>query len=61
MYVLPVPALASSTVTPDGNGPQTSNRATVQQLSRVAVSGLPPTAVESLSAAGAALPVGEWL
>ena len=40
---------------------ETSNRATVQQLSRVAVSGLPPTAVESLSAAGAALPVGEWL
>ena len=29
VYVLPVPALASSTVTPDGSGPQTSNGATL--------------------------------
>lgn len=38
-----------------------SNRTTVEALSAVPVSGLPPTAPERLAAAGAALPIDSWL
>jgi dethiobiotin synthetase len=38
-----------------------SNRATVERLSGVAVSGLPPTTPGTLAAAGAALPLEDWL
>jgi dethiobiotin synthetase len=38
-----------------------SNRATVERLSGVAVAGLPPAAPATLAAAGAALPLGDWL
>ena len=38
-----------------------SNRATVEQLGRVAVSGLPRAAPDGLAEAGAALPVDDWL
>lgn len=38
-----------------------SNRATVQQLSQVPVSGLPLTDAPGLPAAGATLPLDEWL
>ena len=38
-----------------------SNRATVEQLGRVAVSGLPRATPDGLAEAGAALPVDDWL
>lgn len=38
-----------------------SNRATVERLSGVAVSGLPPATPGTLAAAGAALPLDQWL
>jgi dethiobiotin synthetase len=40
-----------------------SNRATIAELGRVAVSGLPPTAPEpeALATAGESLPLGDWL
>jgi dethiobiotin synthetase len=38
-----------------------SNRATVERLAGVAVSGLPPTSPATLAAAGAALPLDDWL
>ena len=38
-----------------------SNRATVERLGGVSVSGLPPTDPGSLAKAGSHLPVGEWL
>lgn len=38
-----------------------SNRASVQALTGVGVSGLPETAPAALAAAGAALPIDEWL
>jgi dethiobiotin synthetase len=38
-----------------------SNRATIERLSGVAVSGLPPTTPPTLAAAGDALPLGDWL
>lgn len=38
-----------------------SNRATVERLSGVAVSALPPTTPDTLAAAGAALPLDDWL
>jgi dethiobiotin synthetase len=40
---------------------EVSNRATVERLGGVPVSGLPPTDPESLAAAGAELPMDEWL
>jgi dethiobiotin synthetase len=40
---------------------EVSNRATVERLGGVSVSGLPPTDPESLAAAGAELPMDEWL
>jgi dethiobiotin synthetase len=38
-----------------------SNRATVERLGGVPVSGLPPTDPSSLASAGSHLPLGEWL
>ncbi|HZG50247.1 MAG TPA: dethiobiotin synthase, partial [Thermoleophilaceae bacterium] len=38
-----------------------SNRATVERLAEVAVTGLAPTSRDRLAAAGAALPLAEWL
>ena len=38
-----------------------SNRATVERLAGVPVSGLPPTSPATLAAAGAALPLEKWL
>ena len=38
-----------------------SNRATVERLGGVAVSGLPPTDSESLAAAGERLPLADWI
>jgi dethiobiotin synthetase len=38
-----------------------SNRATVERLSGIPVSGLPPATPATLAAAGAALPLGDWL
>ena len=38
-----------------------SNRATVERLARVPVAGLPPTDPGSLAAAGATLPLDDWL
>jgi dethiobiotin synthetase len=38
-----------------------SNRETVERLSGVAVSGLPPTSPRTLAEAGAALPLHDWL
>jgi dethiobiotin synthetase len=40
---------------------EVSNRATVERLGGVPVSGLPPTKPDSLAQAGAALPLDEWL
>ena len=40
---------------------EVSNRATVERLAGVAVSGLPPTAPGDLAAAGAGLPLDDWL
>jgi dethiobiotin synthetase len=38
-----------------------SNRATIERLARVPVHGLPPTDPDSLAAAGACLPLSDWL
>ena len=38
-----------------------SNRETIERLGRVAVHGLPPTDPDSLAAAGASLPLRDWL
>jgi dethiobiotin synthetase len=57
-------AVAGVVMTPwpaDPEPIERSNRATVERLGDVPVSGLPPTDVGSLAAAGAALPLGEWL
>jgi dethiobiotin synthetase len=40
---------------------EVSNRATVERLTGVAVSGLPTTTPDALMAAGSALPIGSWL
>jgi dethiobiotin synthetase len=40
---------------------ESSNRATVQRLGGVPVSGLPPTDPASLAEAGSALPLADWL
>jgi dethiobiotin synthetase len=40
---------------------EVSNRATVERLGGVRVSGLPPTEPGSLADAGAALPLDDWL
>jgi dethiobiotin synthetase len=40
---------------------ESSNRATVERLAGVRVSGLPPTDPGSLAAAGGWLPVDDWL
>ena len=40
---------------------QLSNRDAIEQLAEVAVSGLPPTAPPDLAAAGARLPLDDWL
>jgi hypothetical protein len=40
---------------------EVSNRATVERLSGVSVSGLAPTDPDSLAQAGAALPIDDWL
>jgi dethiobiotin synthetase len=47
---------------PDEPAPmERSNRATVEQLGRVAVSGLPRTKPDGLAEAGASLPLDDWL
>ncbi len=47
---------------PDDPAPiESSNRDTVERLAGVAVSGLPPTTPATLAAAGAALPLSDWL
>jgi dethiobiotin synthetase len=47
---------------PDQPAPiEVSNRATVERLGGVPVSGLPPTRPHSLAEAGAGLPLDEWL
>jgi dethiobiotin synthetase len=47
---------------PDQASPmEVSNRATVERLAGVPVSGLPPTDVDSLAAAAEDLPIGDWL
>jgi dethiobiotin synthetase len=47
---------------PDDPAPiELSNRATVERLAGVAVSGLPPATPATLAAAGAALPLSDWL
>ena len=47
---------------PDEPSPlERSNRATVERLARVPVSGLPPTKPERLADAGASLPIEDWL
>ena len=38
-----------------------SNRATVERLADVQVSGLPPTSPDRLAEAGAGLPLEDWL
>jgi dethiobiotin synthetase len=56
--------IAGVTMTPWPDRPEpveVSNRATVERLGGVAVSGLPPTDPESLAQAGAALALDEWL
>jgi dethiobiotin synthetase len=40
---------------------EVSNRATIERLGGVRVSGLPPTRPDSLAQAGAGLPLDEWL
>jgi dethiobiotin synthetase len=40
---------------------EASNRATVERLARVSVSGVPPTEPGTLGAAGVALPIDDWL
>jgi dethiobiotin synthetase len=47
---------------PDDPEPiERSNRATIERLAGVSVSGLPPTGRGELAAAGAALPLDDWL
>jgi dethiobiotin synthetase len=47
---------------PEQSSPmERSNRAAVEQLGRVAVSGLPRTTPDALAEAGAALPLDDWL
>jgi dethiobiotin synthetase len=47
---------------PDAPEPiEESNRETIERLGRVAVHGLPPTDPDSLAAAGASLPLRDWL
>ena len=38
-----------------------SNRATIERLGDVRVSGLPPTTPDRLAEAGASLPLEDWL
>jgi dethiobiotin synthetase len=40
---------------------ESSNRATVERLTGVAVAGLPPTSPDALADAGSHLPIAEWL
>ena len=56
--------VAGVVMTPWPAGPapiELSNRATVERLAEVAVTGLAPTSRDRLAAAGAALPLAEWL
>jgi dethiobiotin synthetase len=56
--------LAGVVMTPWPSSPdplEVSNRETVERLSGVAVSGLPPTDPGSLAAAGSELPLDDWL
>jgi dethiobiotin synthetase len=47
---------------PDDPAPiEGSNRATIERLTGIAVSGLPPATPATLAAAGAALPLSDWL
>lgn len=57
-------SVAGVVMTPWPTDPQPierSNRATVERLGGVRVSGLPPTDPDSLAQAGAGLPLDEWL
>lgn len=57
-------AVAGIVMTPWAADPEPieeSNRATVERLSGVAVSGLPPTSPDTLARAGDSLPIGDWL
>jgi dethiobiotin synthetase len=57
-------AVAGVVMTPWPGEPEPielSNRATVERLGGVPVSGLPPTDPSTLAKAGSHLPVGEWL
>ena len=57
-------AIAGIVMTPWPADPapiEISNRATVERLTRVPVSGLPPTTPATLAAAGATLPLDDWL
>ena len=57
-------AMAGVVMTPWPEQPspmERSNRATVEQLGRVAVSGLPRATPDGLAGAGAALPLDDWL
>jgi hypothetical protein len=38
-----------------------SNRETIERLSGIGVSALPPTSPDTLAEAGASLPVDDWL
>jgi dethiobiotin synthetase len=40
---------------------ESSNRAIIERLASVSVSGLPPTGPDSLAAAGRSLPLDDWL
>ena len=56
--------VASVVMTPWPGEPtamERSNRATVEQLGRVSVSGMPPTTRAALPEAGASLPLDDWL
>jgi dethiobiotin synthetase len=56
--------VAGVVMTPWPNQPapiEVSNRATVERLGGLPVSGLPPTRPDSLAEAGAALPLDDWL
>ena len=56
--------VAAVVMTPWADEPEpieVSNRATIERLSGVPVVGLPPTDPHSLAAAGAALPLDDWL
>ena len=57
-------AVAGVVMTPWPDDPEPierSNRATIERLAGVQVHGLPPTDPDSLAAAGAWLPLGDWL